>query len=343
MNEEGRPRPELTPETFIARSVAMGDVFNLVKKVAPTDWAVLIQGEPGVGKQSLAREIHRQSRRAAGPFVHVRCGALREPQLDGELFGQEGPGTGGDSRRRPGLVESARGGTLFLDKVFRLPIWASVKLLDVVQERQFLPRGNLESDPRGVRLIASAIGDVEAAIAANQLYCGLYYYLSAVHLRVPPLRARREAIPALAAHFLAVAERTSGRRSGTAPYRFSSEAMERLVRHDWPGNVRELASVVVRAVLLADAEEIGQECVAASLGSVPQQVSYADSDTVSVPLVGGLKQIVQSVIREVIRRCQGNKAAAARLLRLHRRTLYRLLQESPGGKDEELGERMKDE
>jgi DNA-binding NtrC family response regulator len=307
----------------------MGEVLNLVKKVAPSDWAVLIEGEPGVGKQSLACEIHRQSRRAAGSFVHARCGAIRESQLDAELFGQEGPGAVGDSHRRPGLIESAGGGTLFLDEVFGLPLWASVKLLDILQERRFRPNGHLENGPRGVRLIASTSCDVQAAVTGNVLYCGLYYYLNAVHIRVPPLRSRREAIPALAEHFLAVAEGTSGRRPGAARYRFSSEALECLVRHDWPGNARELASVVVHAVLLADAEEIGQECVAGALSSVRHHAHQEDSETVSVPLVGGMKHIVQFLIQEVIRRCHGNKAAAARSLRLHRRTLYRLLEEKP--------------
>ena len=310
--------------------------------------------------------------------------------MDAELFGQESHSTDGDNRKRPGLIESASGGTLFLDEVSRLPFWASVKLLDVIQQRQYLSYGGLESGPLGVRLIASTAWDLEAAVSQNQFYGGLYYYLSAVYIRVPPLRARREDIAALAQHFLAVADGTSDGRTGPHPdplpkgegtwlnplpkgegtwlnprpkgegtwlnplpkgeetslprYRFSKEAMDRLAGYDWPGNARELASVVVHAMLLANAEEIGQECVADALGSVRQRADYAGAadedfcpteggrqdacptaETVSVPLVGGLKQIEQRLIHEVIRRCRGNKAAAARSLGLHRRTLYRLL------------------
>ncbi len=379
----------------------MVGVVSLVTKVAPTDLAVLIQGEQGAGKNSVAREIHRQSRRAGGPFVHVPCGTLREPQLDVELFGKENPDAGGERRTRPGLIQSAIGGTLFLDEVGRLPFWAAVKLLDIAGQRPFSPYDGPESGSVGVRLIAATSRDLEAAAARGEFYSGLYYHLNAVHLRVPPLRARREDIPGLAAHFLAVADGTTRGREdphpdplpkgegtsrcdpfpkgegtsaippppkgeGTSPseplqkgeeaslpqYRFSPEAMRSLVAYDWPGNARELASVVVHAMLLADTEEISQECVVDALRSVSECATYANladkivdptegpsgvaadagqespaAETVSVPLVGGLKQIEQYLVHEVIRRCRGNKAAAARSLGLHRRTLYRLLKE----------------
>jgi DNA-binding NtrC family response regulator len=396
-NEDARLQPRLTPELLIAQSASMASVVNIVRKVAPTDLAVLIQGEHGAGKHSVAREIHRLSRRAGGPLVHVACGALRELQLDAELFGQASPDAPGQRRTHPGLIQSARGGTLFLDEVWRLPFWAAAKLLEIIHQRPFSPYDGLESGPLGVRLIAATSRDLEAAVARNEFYSGLYYYVNAIHIHVPPLRDRREDIPALASHFLAVADGTSRGRESPHPgplpggegtsltgpptkgegtsltglpaegdeaalpqYRFTPEAVERLVAYDWPGNAHELAVVVVHAMLLAEAEEIGPECIVDALRSVRERAAYDESadktpgpaeenaianentghessaaETLSVPVAGGLKQIERFLVEEVIRRCRGNKAAAARSLGLHRRTLYRLLREK--GKEGKKG------
>jgi len=327
---EGPRQAEDLTAALVAKSASMDEILGLVSKIAPTDVAILIQGEPGVGKQSVARQIHRQSSRAGGPFVHVGCGGIAETQLDVQLFGEPGRGAGEDRGRHPGLFERARGGTLFLDDVPRLPFWASVKLFDVLQQGAHAPSQGTNNEPVSVRVIASATRDIETAVARNQFYSGLYYYLSAVRIYVPPLRERREDIPALAKHFLAATDRRDSVPAGALRCRFSKEAMECLLGYDWPGNVRELASVVAHAAIVSSAEEIGRECVTDALGKV---ACHDDSEKISVPLAGGLKEIERYVIKEVIRRCRGNKAAAARSLGLHRRTLYRLLKARPQAED----------
>ena len=315
-----RPRWE---GQIIARSTPMREILDLVRKLAGADVPVLILGEIGVGRQTIAREIHRQSPRAAGPFMHVVCGSLRERDLE-KLFGQSWDcsrqGTGGPA----GLLEASQCGTLFLDGVTQLPSWAQIKLLDALRCGNCPERENAAKAPSQPRVIASSTRDLETAVAENRLYSGLYYYLNAVRIDVPPLRHRQEDILALAEYYLAATVSQYCPPRNQLPWHFSGEARQSLLRHDWPGNVLQLAAVVVHAAMLAEGPEIGQACVAGLLGRAHR---HADSETISVPLVGGLKEMESTLIHEVIRRCRGNKAAAARALKLHRRTLYRLLAE----------------
>jgi len=317
---------------FIARSAAMRDVLNLSSRIARVDHPVLVQGEPGVGKTSLARYIHGLSGRCRGPLVRVACGWLHEHEVEEKLFGQAGARRGIDERGPPSLLEASHRGTLLLDDVAQLPMWAQTKLLDVLQRSDGGPdRGVPFPD---VRLIASTTCDLEAAVAHHRFEPELYYYLNVVRIHVPPLRHRQEDIRALADHFLAVAGASRDRPASSMPWRFSKQACECLLRYDWPGNVPQLASVVSRAVMLADDTEIGAQCIAESL----DQPHRADSsETISIPLTGGLKAMELDIIEEVIRRCRGNKAAAARVLGLHRRTLYRLLEaRSSAGEEPEI-------
>jgi DNA-binding NtrC family response regulator len=309
----------------MGRSPAMREILNLVPRIARTEAPVLIQGEVGTGKEMLAAEIHRQSKRASGPLVRVACGALRESELDDRLFGhyEESPGEG--NGRPIGLLQTGHGGTLFLDDVSCLPFWAQVKLLDVLQQGRHCRFPSSAIVPLDVRVIASSTRDLEAATAEGDFYCALYYHLNVVRIHIPPLRHRQQDVQALAEHYLALANLARGAHSG-GPRRFSGEAWQCLLRHDWPGNALQLASVVAHAVLLADGEEIGPSGVSESLGRACQ---HRNADTLSVPLSGGLKEMERSIIEEVIHRCRGNKAAAARTLGLHRRTLYRLLQDGP--------------
>ena len=306
---------------FIARSTAMCEILGLVRKIARANVPVLIQGEIGTGKQTIAREIHRQSPRAARPLVHVVCGSLRESDMEEKLFG---PSWNGAQRSPSGpahLLELSQGSTLFLDGVTQLPLWAQVKLLDALQGSNGRSRegeATIAADPR---VIASSTCDPQTAVAENRFYPGLYYYLNAVRMDVPPLRRRQEDIRALAEHFLA--EASSATPNNVRP-RFSAEAWQSMLQYDWPGNVLQLAAVVARAAMMAEGPEMGQACFAGLLDGACEQ---ADSETISVSLTGGLKSMELALINEVIRRCRGNKAAAARALRLHRRTLYRLLEE----------------
>ncbi len=309
-----RIRPE---GQLIARSPAMREVLHLVRKIAGANVPVLIQGEIGTGKQTIAREIHRRSPRAARPLVHVVCGSLRESDLEEKLFGPScdcsRPGTGAPAS----LLESSRHGTLFLDGVTELPFWAQVKLLDDLQP------GNRQSrDDRVV--IASSTCDLWTAVAENRFFSGLYYYLNAAGINIPPLRHRQDDLRALAERFLAGTAFPLYAAPGKVPRYFSAEAWRCILQYDWPGNVLQLAAVVTHAIMLAEGPEIGHACFARLLGPARQPV---DSETISVPLAGGLKQMELALINEVLRRCRGNKAAAARALKVHRRTLYRMLEE----------------
>jgi DNA-binding NtrC family response regulator len=308
----------------IARSAAMRESLDLVRKIAGADVPVLILGEIGVGKQTIAREIHRQSPRGAEPFVHIVCGSLRESELDEKLFGQSWDGSRRGTSPSASPWEESQGGTLFLDRVEQLPLWAQIKLLDALQCSRGRNRENVARVPAQARLIASSTCNLETSVVENRFYSGLYYYLNAVRIDIPPLRHRQEDIPALAEHFLAAAVSLFGPPQNRLPWHFSAEARQALLRCEWPGNVLQLAAVVAHAAVLAEGPVIGQACVAGLLGSVPQR---ADSAMISVPLASSLKQMELAIIHEIIRRCRGNKAAAARTLGLHRRTLYRLLEE----------------
>jgi DNA-binding NtrC family response regulator len=210
--------------------------------------------------------------------------------------------------------------------VAQLPFWAQVKLLGTLQH------GNGRSGEDGVasgaeaRVIASSTCDLQTAMLEDRFFSGLYYYLNAVRIDVPPLRQRQEDIRALAEHFLAGVAFPPCGAPDKIPRRFSAEGWQFLLQHDWPGNVLQLAAVVARAAMLAEGPEIGHACFAGLPGGACQ---HADSETIPVPLAGGLKHMELVLVNEVIRRCKGNKAAAARALRLHRRTLYRLLEEAP--------------
>jgi DNA-binding NtrC family response regulator len=244
--------------------------------------------------------------------------------LEERLFGPPCDAFQAAEGRRPGLLASSQGGTLFLDGVAELPLWAQVKLLDALQ-----PGGDCRPRDGGepacnARVIASSTCDLQTAMAKNRFYSGLYYHLDAVRIDVPALRHRQQDIRPLAEHFLAAAGVALGSAGHDLPRHFSAEAWQALLQYEWPGNVLELAAVVAHAAMLADGPEIGPACIAGLLGRVRR---YPDAETISVSLAGGLKQMELALVHEVIRRCRGNKAAAARALKLHRRTLYRLLEE----------------
>jgi DNA-binding NtrC family response regulator len=315
-----RIRPE---GRVIARSMAMREILDLVRKIARTNVPVLIQGEVGTGKQTIAREIHRQSPRAARPFTHVVCGSLRESDLEEKLFGQSWDCSRRSTGAPASLLEPSQYSTLFLDGVSQLPFWAQVKLLDALQRSNGRGREDGVVIAAEVRVIASSTCDLETAMVENRFYSGLYYYLNAVRIDIPPLRHRQEDIRALAEHFLAGAAFPLCAALNKVPRYFSAEAWQSLLRHEWPGNVLQLAAAVAHATVLAEGPEIGQACFAGVLDTARQ---HPDSETISVPLGGGLKNMELALINEVLRRCRGNKAAAARALKLHRRTLYRLLE-----------------
>ncbi len=257
-----RPDERASLSDFACESAAMRHFMNVARKVVSTDTALLILGETGTGKERLARAIHAESHRAGGPFVAVNCAALPESLLESELFGHERGAFTGAVRARRGYFELAHGGTLFLDEIGDVPLHLQAKLLRVLEEKRIVRVGGERHIQVDVRVMAATNRDLEAAVAEERFREDLYYRLAVVTLTLPPLRERREDIPALALSYLDHFRAVLGRAvEGIRP-----EAMAALVRYDWPGNVRELVNVMERAVLLCSSSEIGLE-------DLPQRVA----------------------------------------------------------------------
>jgi len=234
-------------ENIIGSSPKMQAVYRLVAKGAPTNSTVLIHGESGTGKELIARAIHYNSLRKDRPFMAVDCAALHENLLESELFGHvKGAFTGAVSNKK-GLFEAAEGGTLFLDEIGNIPLSTQAKLLRVIQEKEFKPVGSTETHRANVRLIAATNKDLKAMTADGTFREDLFYRINIFPITLPPLKERKEDIPALAFHFLEIFAKELGRNV----QQFSVEAMELLVTHDWPGNVRELENTVHRALILS--------------------------------------------------------------------------------------------
>jgi two-component system response regulator HydG len=303
----------------------MRQVCDLVAKIAPTGATVLIRGEPGVGKRTVAQAIHRQSRCASGPFVHVNCMAIHEAELSAQLFGIHERDVEGNQQC---LLQQAKGGTVFLSQIQHLPLWAQVQLLDALRSDGIQRYAGSLPSRMDVRVIASTSGDLEAGMAEGRIPRELYYCLNVIAVRVPPLRERPQDFEMLAQRCLAQTIARQGAANGP-PWHFTAEAWECLRSYDWPDNLPELASVVAHAVAMSDGPEISKGVI----DFAPIRPPDAHYGTFPVPLVGDLRQIERSIIDEVIRRCGGNKAAAARALGLHRRTLYRLLEEQSPKRD----------
>ena len=253
-------------ENIIGASPRMQGVYRLIAKCAPTNSTVLLTGENGTGKELVARAIHYNSLRKDGPFVPVDCNALSENLLESELFGHvKGSFTGAVASKR-GLFEAARGGTLFLDEIGNISLPTQAKLLRVIQEREFRAVGDTRSQEADVRLIAATNKDLVAMVKAQTFREDLYYRVNIFPIHVPPLRERREDIPALAFHFLSIFSRELGRKATG----FSDGAMSLLTGHGWPGNVRELENTVQRALILAGDGLIRRAHLAGIADSAPR-------------------------------------------------------------------------
>jgi len=307
----------------VAHSAAMRRVLLLARRAARSEAPVLIQGELGVGKATIAGEIHRQSARGAGRLVRMACAALQDSNEADRLFRECLGVASADDSGPPDPGVGPCNGTLLLDDVLQLPMWAQARLLELLRRGQGHRRRTGERIPSGPRVIALSTGDLADAVSKNRFHAGLYYTFSVFPIHVPPLRHRQDDIRPLGEYFLKCVDRAEASRMGQAPRRFSDEAWGILLSCDWPGNVLQLASVVERAAMLAEGEEIGALAVAECL---PPRPPSAESEGISIPCFGGLRQMELAIVDEVVRRCGGNKAAAARTLRLHRRTLYRLLE-----------------
>jgi transcriptional regulator with GAF, ATPase, and Fis domain len=252
-------RHDLT-ETVVGSEAGLRGVLERVTQVAPTDAPVLILGETGTGKEVIARAIHARSQRARGPVERVNCGAMPPGLIDSELFGHErGSFTGAVSERK-GWFERANGGTLFLDEVAELPLDAQVRLLRILQDGTYERVGGHHTRTVDVRIVAATHRDLHSMVAQGTFREDLWYRISVFPIRLPPLRERREDLPALVAHFAARA----GRRLGGVPLTPSAEDLTMVLDYDWPGNVRELAAVIERAVILGNGHHLD---LAAALGT----------------------------------------------------------------------------
>jgi DNA-binding NtrC family response regulator len=297
--------------TLIAESAAMQPLLRIVSRVAPSDASVLITGEHGTGKDVVAACLHAQSLRAARPFVTVNAGGLSEALFDSELFGHARGAFTDAKSERIGRFELADRGTLFLDEIANVPATLQSKLLRVLQKGELERVGSSQTRRVDVRVIAATNADIGQEVAAGRFREDLFFRLNTIEIRVPPLRDRRDDIPALAAHFLArFASRYRGNREG-----FDEAATGALLEHPWPGNVRELEHAVERGVLMATTPLIG----VSDLGLHLSEAAGHDSHYVGLTLAEAERAVIESSLR----RCEGNISEAARALGLSRSALYR--------------------
>jgi len=305
-------------KNIVATSDKMQAVLGLVERVAPTNATVLIGGESGVGKDLIARAIHEHSQRASGPFLKINSTAIPENLLESELFGYEKGAFSGATSSKPGKFELADKGTLFLDEIGDVPPAIQVKLLRVLQEREFERLGGTKTIKVDVRLIAATNRDLRAALEEGTFREDLYYRLNVVAIDIPPLRERKEDIPALTNFFL---EKFAS-ESGKPTPRITPQALKLLMDFHWPGNIRELENILARSVTLAAAPMLDAADI--HLDSARPR-PHADAAAPVLPDGVTLEQWEEEIIREALRRANGNKSQAARALGLSRNALrYRL-------------------
>ncbi|MGH9431389.1 MAG: sigma-54-dependent transcriptional regulator [Terriglobia bacterium] len=309
-------------KSVVARSPKMQEVLALVERVAPTNSTVLLGGESGTGKDLIARVIHQHSRRASGPFVKINCAAIPENLLESELFGYEKGAFTGAVAAKPGKFELADKGTTFLDEIGDVPPATQVKLLRVLQEREFERLGGTKTLKVDVRLVAATNRDLRAALEQGTFREDLYYRLNVVPVNIPPLREHKEDVPDLVNLF---AERF-GRESGKDLSGVTPAAMKLLMQFHWPGNVRELENIIERAVAFAAGTVIEEEDIRLDLSPATSSKPLAPGQLPSFPPNGmTLENYEDEIIREALRRANGNKSQAARMLGLSRNALrYRL-------------------
>jgi DNA-binding NtrC family response regulator len=297
---------------LVGSSPFMKRVLQLIEKLAPTDATVLVRGASGTGKELVARALHHNSPRRDRPLVTINCAALQETLLESELFGHEKGAFTGAVQAKPGLIEVAEGGTLFIDEVAEMAPGLQAKLLRVLEDGHFRRVGSTRDATSDVRVVAATNRPLEDEMKAGRFREDLYYRLNVVAVELAPLRERREDIPELVEHFLTT------RQVGPARCQVDPTAMQVLMRYDWPGNVRELANVLERAQILAENQLI-------TLDDLPEGLV----ETAPASSAGGdpchLREVERRHVQDVLRREKGNKVRAAKALGISRRALYRLI------------------
>jgi DNA-binding NtrC family response regulator len=297
---------------LVGSSSSIRRVEQLLERVAPTDATVLVRGESGTGKELVARALHYNSPRRERPLVTINCAALQETLLESELFGHEKGAFTGAMQAKPGLVEVAEGGTLFIDEIAEMAPRLQAKLLRVLEDGHYRRVGGTHESNADVRVVAATNRPLEEETKAGHFREDLYYRLNVVTIELPPLRDRPEDIPELVEHFLAT------RQIGPVPFRVHPEALTALRRHHWPGNVRELANVVERAQILAEEHLINLDDLPENLARPSPGASGGDPRH--------LEEVERRHVLEVLQQEKGNKVHAARVLGISRRSLYRLIE-----------------
>jgi len=301
---------------LIGTSIAMREIFALIRKVADGRSSVLITGESGTGKELVARTLHFSGSRASRPFVPINCTAIPEGLLESELFGHvRGAFTGAHVTKR-GLFEQANGGTLFLDEIGDMGLGLQGKLLRVLQDREIRPVGGNQSVKIDVRIVAATNRALRDEIEAGRFRRDLFYRLNVIPIEILPLRERPDDIPLLAEAFLR-------KHAGSRPRRLTPAAIEQLKRCTWEGNARELENVIERAVALCDRSEIGPQDLPVPGAGAPSAADATDLVRTAKEQQLTLAQLQELYIDQVLAQTGGNKVRAARILGINRRTLYR--------------------
>jgi two-component system nitrogen regulation response regulator NtrX len=324
-NEELRLRAGGEAE-LVGASSSVAQLRNAVERVAPTGSRVLISGPPGVGKEVVARLIHRQSRRSSGPFLALNCATMRPERLEIELFGTEAGADGPDSPAKVGIFEQAHGGTLLLDEVADMPLETQGKIVRVLQEQTFERVGGGRQVAVDVRVIASTNRDLGTEIAAGRFREDLFYRLSVVPVRVPPLKERRDDIPLLVEHFLA----HSAEVSGLPRRRISAEGMAALQAYDWPGNVRQLRNIIDWLLIMTP----GGSADAIGVDQLPAEIADAaaaplrgteDGEIMALPLREARELFERRYLDAQVSRFGGNISRTAAFVGMERSALHRKL------------------
>lgn len=336
--------PAVSPiDGIIGASPTMREVYRITRRVAASNASVLILGETGTGKELIAGAIHRLSHRSGGPFVRVNCGALSESLLESELFGHVRGAFTGAVANRTGRFEAANGGTIFLDEINSTSLTLQVKLLRVLQEKEFQRVGDTGTNRTDARVIAASNRDLMREVRYERFREDLYWRLNVVPIEIPPLRRRREDVPALVSHFLDYYNEVNDRYV----VHIGPGTMEALQSYDWPGNVRELQNYVERAVVMSETDELTVDLLPACLTGteivedddreddnsyeslirqvIAKGITRAGSDGGVHPLI--VDQIEKELIAQVLQTCNGVQTKAATQLGINRNTLHKKIKD----------------
>jgi two-component system response regulator HydG len=301
---------------MIGRHPKLHQIIQTIRTTAPSDASVLIEGESGTGKELIAAAFHAESQRASGAFIRINCAAIPGELIESELFGyKKGAFTGADREKR-GLIEAANGGTLLLDEIAEMPVHLQTKLLRVLQERKLRPLGDEREIDVSFRLVSATNRNTAALLDEGLLRKDLYFRISTIKIKVPPLRERLEDVPLIARHFL---DRFNLQYNKNI-HDLSPATVQRLLRHNWPGNIRELESVIERAVLFCAGKQLDPDCL-------PEEFHgprLSSSSFVIPPLVP-MEEIEREAILQTLERTSGNVRRSAQILRFPRPTFYRKL------------------